>query len=85
MKKLIVICLIAGFSLGCAGLRSAIPKVSVVTTDEAVDINVNSHIDKSLLCIPGGFIDKTGPLGAVLEGLVGRCADAPAPAPVEGV
>lgn len=71
----IAICLIAVFSIGCAGLRGAIPTVSVDSSPEAVDINVNSHIDKSLLCVPGSVIDKTGPLGQVLEGLVGRCAE----------
>ena len=75
MNKLIVICLIAMFSVGCAGLQGAVPKVSVSTTADAIDINVSSHIDKSMLCLPGSVLDKTGPLSSVLEGLVGRCAE----------
>ncbi len=76
MKKFYTICLIAFMALGvgCAGLQAAIPTISVDVSDEAFDVNVNAHIDKSTLCVPQ-FLGDVPVLGVILNNTVGVCAE----------
>jgi len=74
MNKLFLILIIATFSFGCAGIRSAIPTISVDTSAEAFDINVNSRIDRGLLCVPEQ-VSGIPILGDIISTLVGTCGD----------
>ncbi len=72
--KLTILTLVAALSMGCAGLHSAIPTVDFDLSDEAIDVQVHSRVDRSLLCVPAK-LGEIPVLGKVLEETVGICAE----------